>query len=189
MSFCDNDAMKLDYINGELSGAARDRMIRHLESCPGCREELDDLAGLARALESLPRQPVPRDLVDRVERAVLQPALVPARRADRNQLHSWGSFVASAMTVVAAAAVLLVLPDPALTFLRSLPGLLDALVTSAQALNESTRAALVCMWIAIAFLCLPACAESLHVLLVLRRARRNEGCRSARGPGTTETTY
>jgi len=49
------------YLDGELSGAAAERVRRHLEECPPCQDELQALQGAAAFVESHARkvEPVP----------------------------------------------------------------------------------------------------------------------------------
>ena len=49
-----------EYLSGQLSGAEREEVERHLQSCAGCKEELDSMAGLREQLkEALDQAPGP----------------------------------------------------------------------------------------------------------------------------------
>src|SRR5581483_11689564 len=51
------------YIDDELSPAERFEVEHHLESCPECRAQLDDLQTIARATSALPELPAPRSFI------------------------------------------------------------------------------------------------------------------------------
>ena len=55
MNFCEMDALKLDYINGLLSGRKKKKFQRHLDSCVTCHNEVGELAILAARLGQHPR--------------------------------------------------------------------------------------------------------------------------------------
>jgi anti-sigma factor ChrR (cupin superfamily) len=43
-----------EYLSGSLEGAAREKFVSHLEECPRCRAEVEELGALWRGLEFLP---------------------------------------------------------------------------------------------------------------------------------------
>lgn len=50
---CADDARKMDYLSGDLIPEQRREIERHLQGCPACRSELDDLRVLCERLEDL----------------------------------------------------------------------------------------------------------------------------------------
>ena len=67
------------YIDGELDDAARSRVEAHLESCAACREAVDELRMVSRALQALPHAQAPRSFA--LREADVEP--MPARQAGR----------------------------------------------------------------------------------------------------------
>ena len=67
------------YIDGELDDAARSRVEAHLESCAACREAVDELRMVSRALQALPGAQAPRSFA--LREADVEP--MPARQAGR----------------------------------------------------------------------------------------------------------
>jgi predicted anti-sigma-YlaC factor YlaD len=61
---CDMATSRLgDMVDGELAARERTELLAHLEDCPSCREELDQLRALLAAARELPREREPdRDL-------------------------------------------------------------------------------------------------------------------------------
>jgi anti-sigma factor RsiW len=59
MDSCRDDALKLDYLNGLLSGKARALFEGHLAACPGCRREIAELRKTAAAVAGLTAPSVP----------------------------------------------------------------------------------------------------------------------------------
>jgi hypothetical protein len=43
-----------EYLSGNLEGPAREKFVEHLEQCPRCRAEVDELGAVWRGLEMLP---------------------------------------------------------------------------------------------------------------------------------------
>src|SRR5271154_3726457 len=43
-----------EYLSGNLEGSARERFVSHLEQCPRCQAEVEELGALWRSLEFLP---------------------------------------------------------------------------------------------------------------------------------------
>lgn len=59
MDTCLNDALKLDYLTGVLSGEDRIRFEKHLKACQACRGEIIELRRTAAAVASLALPGVP----------------------------------------------------------------------------------------------------------------------------------
>ena len=57
------------YIDGELQGAAAERLEEHLAACEGCRLELGQLRATVAALHDLPEVQAPRSFTLSAERA------------------------------------------------------------------------------------------------------------------------
>jgi len=90
------------FLDGELSVRDQRRVERHLGGCASCREELERLRLVGRAIEELPEPPdVPAGFAERVmARAVKRLA------EDRPTLPFWQS-ISPAMRIAAAAMVVL----------------------------------------------------------------------------------
>jgi len=103
-----------DYLDGRLHGARERRVQEHLEGCPLCRRELEDLSCLVAAMQELP---TPRPSADFWPR--LQARLAAAPRPSS----AWKLRVWLPAAVVAAALVLLalLLPRPQQPVLPPVP--------------------------------------------------------------------
>jgi anti-sigma-K factor RskA len=104
------------YVLGAMAHEERERFERHLETCPACRQEVEELQPAADALPmaSPPMQP-PTALKDRImaeverEAALLastgpeadRPASAPARRERRSWLSGWRLAPVAAALLVA----------------------------------------------------------------------------------------
>ena len=91
----------IDAASGELRGAARERVDRHLEGCPRCRATAVGLAWLERTLAAAPEESPPSGglarLLDEVERT--------PQASRRGQ--GWAAPVAASLAGVAAGAGLI----------------------------------------------------------------------------------
>lgn len=59
MNFCNDDAIKLDYINGLLSEKERIHFEEHLATCSGCRQEIAELRETVDAVKGMASPSVP----------------------------------------------------------------------------------------------------------------------------------
>jgi anti-sigma factor (TIGR02949 family) len=59
-----------DYLEGTLPAADARRLERHLETCPGCTEYLEQMRTLAASLRDLSKDSLPAELRDRFIAAV-----------------------------------------------------------------------------------------------------------------------
>ena len=57
------------YVDGEVEGAAAQRLEKHLAGCDGCRLELEQLRATVAALHDLPEAQAPRSFTVSAERA------------------------------------------------------------------------------------------------------------------------
>ena len=55
-----------DYLEGALPADEAMRLERHLETCPGCTEYLEQMRGIAGSLGGLTEERLPADLRDRL---------------------------------------------------------------------------------------------------------------------------
>jgi anti-sigma factor RsiW len=62
MTICENDALKMDYLSGNLSHEQLQELEHHFVDCPACREELAELRMLAEGLATLPQPSCPDHL-------------------------------------------------------------------------------------------------------------------------------
>jgi anti-sigma factor RsiW len=53
-----------DYLEGALPGAEARRLERHLETCPGCTEYLEQMRTVAGSLGGLTEDSIPADMRD-----------------------------------------------------------------------------------------------------------------------------
>ena len=75
-----------DYLEGALPAAEAQRFERHLETCPGCTEYLEQMRTLAGSLGGLPEESLPAELRDGLIDAFrdLRASVRNARRRRRN---------------------------------------------------------------------------------------------------------
>lgn len=59
MDYCQDDALKWDFLNGLLSPQDRILFEEHLAACPGCRGEIEELRKTAAAVAALTPPSVP----------------------------------------------------------------------------------------------------------------------------------
>lgn len=95
------------YIDGHLSEGDRRGLEAHLEACPSCQRELQELQATVEALRSLPPQEAPRSFALRPE----QVAPRPARRRPAPSLGGLAAPVRLAAASLAVALAVLVLLD------------------------------------------------------------------------------
>ena len=67
---CDWQGRLDSYFDGELTAAQATAAQRHLDACPACRAELEEMRGLSGLFENAFNQPAPRALLVRIHRAV-----------------------------------------------------------------------------------------------------------------------
>jgi hypothetical protein len=94
------------YIDGELRGAAAERLEKHLAGCEGCRLELEQLRATVAALHDLPEVQAPRSFTLSRESAALAAGRRPRARAAAPL--ALGVRLAAAGVAVALAAVFVV---------------------------------------------------------------------------------
>lgn len=71
------------WLDEALGPDRRDRLNRHVAACAACREELEELVSMQRALRSLPHQELPPEDLDQVfARTVDRPRARPDRWKD-----------------------------------------------------------------------------------------------------------
>jgi anti-sigma factor RsiW len=130
MDVCLDESLKLDYLNGALSGRDRARFEEHLAACPGCRREIEGLRNAVTAVAGLPRPSVPPSWAaaakDRLrsERSVSAPPVQasPIFASRRTNVFQYGVISAG----VTAAVVLLLRLVVGGAVQRWLPGLSTA---------------------------------------------------------------
>lgn len=115
MSACERIGPLLDgYHDGELGRLRRWTVRRHLDGCPGCREELAAIGGVgAWVRDAIDAAPVPDVWNDiRWRLPARRPAAAPAKAARRLPNRATFGFPALGAGVVASAIALLVLVGP-----------------------------------------------------------------------------
>lgn len=66
-----------EYLDGELAAGHARRVESHLQRCSGCRAELEELRSLNRMVADMPRRPLPRGFLARLEARRRQPQTLP----------------------------------------------------------------------------------------------------------------
>lgn len=101
---CDDVRARLDdYLDGALRPGERRVVVAHLDDCPSCRAELDELQGLLRRLGSLADEiEPPRDLWPEIASRLAAPVVVAGRFGPAAR-----RWLAVAASVAAALAALL----------------------------------------------------------------------------------
>jgi anti-sigma factor RsiW len=113
---------------GELAPPARERVMRHLDGCPACRAQAEDLARVERALVEAPDELAPSDGLARVMAEVdaiprgpaPTAAWTPALGATLVGVAGAASLIAAAASWLLESPVLLGTPLPSLGPLSSL---------------------------------------------------------------------
>ena len=143
MDICSDDALKLDYLNGLLSGKDRVRFEDHLAACPDCRREIEGLHQTAASVADLTPPSVPdawtaaaKDLLRTKRSSIVVPIperLAPKRRRTNIFLYA---LISAGVTAVLALLSWLVMGG---TVQRWLPGL----STAALGISEPRAARIV----------------------------------------------
>lgn len=94
------------YLDGELTGAERAKLVEHLASCGRCSADLEDLQRVRTAVRSLPVLDIPEGLMPEAEAEV-----IPAHRNRGVLLGAAAAIVA----LVIAVAALITPPAPAVS--------------------------------------------------------------------------
>jgi len=124
-----------EYMGGELADADRERVARHLEECPACREELAREERLRQSFGAVAPAACPPGVTAAVRAAIAGPA--PARLALRRRLHpAWAG--AAAGLALAAAVVVLVLVAPPRSPRPGAPATVVAIDSTAAAERSAT---------------------------------------------------
>ncbi len=176
MSTCKDDTIKLDYLNGLLSGAARARMEKHLAVCPDCRRELDALRSVLDSLASLPR-PVASEAWGTAAKARLReasacaPQFLPGCSPGRNRMDIF-QYVLIAAGITASAGILFWLVAAGVIE-QWFPGLSKAAYGISAPRDGRTVQIVVSILSLHALLFIPSIIENLYQLV--RRRRRGRG--------------
>lgn len=99
------------YLDGALNVRDLERVQAHLETCPACVREYDELVALRGLLRSLPEPAVPEGFVQRLHWRLTR-EVAQGARAGRRDLLAAVSRPASLRLALACAALLLVLGLP-----------------------------------------------------------------------------
>jgi anti-sigma factor RsiW len=151
-----DDVLKLDYLNGVLSGGDRALFEEHLAACPACRREIDELRKTAAAVAGLTPPAVSAAWTaaakDRLRAKALAAAVVPPGPALARRRTNVFQYAAIALCVTGGLALLfgLVMGSPVRSWLPDLTAALGIPGPSAA------RAARLVVWIL-----------SLHALLLV----------------------
>ncbi|MCU0611451.1 MAG: hypothetical protein MUE60_06640 [Candidatus Eisenbacteria bacterium] len=107
MRICDDELVKLDYVNGELGLARRLRYARHLAHCPTCARAVEELATISSLVRAIPQPRVSPDLIAHTTQslAAVQPGTKVAPREIGWFLEAWEQPRVVAAGALAAAGV------------------------------------------------------------------------------------
>jgi predicted anti-sigma-YlaC factor YlaD len=98
---CLNLEQLYSYVEGELSDSEKKNFEAHLESCPKCRDAVEERRLLIRAVETLPQLEVPADFAHKV-----MSRIAPARVKIFGWLGAAAAFLATSAIMVTAVALL-----------------------------------------------------------------------------------
>jgi anti-sigma factor RsiW len=59
-----------DYLDATMAPGERERFARHLASCVGCTRYVEEIRQTIHGLGSLPREPMPDDMKERLRQAL-----------------------------------------------------------------------------------------------------------------------
>ena len=88
-----------DLASGNLGGEAAEAAKRHIEDCPQCRREYEEVLALTAALEDLREEPAPESLLPNVMNAIS----AEKRRRRLNSIVRFGTAAAAAVVLVVGA--------------------------------------------------------------------------------------
>lgn len=170
-NFCDNETVKIDYLNGTLDGETARIFEDHLGRCEHCRAELEELRALVEGLGSVAAPHVPAELMKRVRerlRAEMSVSAVTKERSRRTTRSNGLIFTMCAGGVLLASLALFFVfaRDPVGGFIEKhlLHNILDAI----RSLDEAERGmvnALGMLFTASGILLIPSITEHLYVVL------------------------
>lgn len=92
-----------DYLDGALSRLDLTAFRRHFAECPACSDALRTIEGQAELLTALPRPEPPRDLAERIDRAVTDRRRIDVRP---RPLMKWAGLAAAAALLAATLSAL-----------------------------------------------------------------------------------
>lgn len=182
MDFCLDDALKLDYLNGQLSEKDRILLEEHLAACSECRREIDGLRRTAAMVGALTVPSVPAAWTaaakDRLRAKKLSPvAGVPSRPTATRRRTTVFQYAVITAGVTAGLALLFWLVMGG-TVQRWLPGLSAAGLGITE--PRAARTVDLVTWILALYslLFVPSIIDNIY-RLVQRGGRRNFSGRSA----------
>lgn len=170
-SFCDNETVKIDYLNGTLDERMTRGFEEHLHRCGRCRTELEEMRSLVEGLGSITVPVVPVELTERVRERLRaeMPAEAATGERSRRMARSKGLIftLCTGGVLIASLALLFVFAsDPVGGFIeRHLFHKVLGTVRSFDDYGEDTVNALGMLFTAAGILLIPSIAEHLYVLL------------------------
>lgn len=99
------DELLSAYLDGEVSAEERSCVVRHLETCPACRDDLAALHAARSMVRSLPTLEPPAGLIPTDGQVAV---VVPLRRRRR----TWAAAVAAAVTALTIGIATAMAPAP-----------------------------------------------------------------------------
>jgi len=70
MRICDDELLRIDYVNGELGLMRRLRYARHLAHCPACARAVEELTAISSLVRAIPQPHVSPDLIAHTTRSI-----------------------------------------------------------------------------------------------------------------------
>ena len=130
----------VSYIEGLLAESGREAIESHLEACPPCRAELQQITSLRDRLATNGKALAQANLEDAVIGRILREQNLKLRKANKldKQLHVWRKIMKSRITKLATAAAIIVIAALSITFLEKSGPIAYALEQTIQA-NHSVR--------------------------------------------------
>lgn len=176
MNFCDNETVKIDYLNGRLDRETLGSFEAHLQGCGRCRSEIEGLRAVIAGLGSIAIPSVPDELGERVrkrlraERRTLTVHTGPPRREPRFNRTIFALCTVGMLTAAFALFTLLT-SGPVGAFLEEhlLPPVLD-MTRNLDPEAEGTLNVLGILLTASGILLIPSITENLYVMLRNRHA-------------------
>jgi hypothetical protein len=176
MNFCDNETVKIEFLNGTLKREMLRNFEAHLQGCERCRSQIDELRSVIAGLESIATPAVPEELSDRVrkrlraERRTLAARMGFPRRAPRFNRIVFALCTAGIL-IASFALFTLFTSGPVGGFLkeRLLPPILD-MIDNLDPEAEGTVNALGVLFTASGILLIPSITENLYMVLRNRHA-------------------
>ncbi len=170
-NFCDNETVKIDYLNGRLDRETLESFEAHLQGCGGCRSEIDGLRSVIAGLGSVAVPEVPDELGDRIRKRLrAEKRILAARTGSPRREPRFNRIVFALCTagilIASFALFALFTSGPVGEFFeeRLLPPVLDV-IENLDPEAEGRLNVLGILFTASGILLIPSITENLYVML------------------------